>query len=333
MHPVVPATHGNAWSRHGLVPRVSAHAHWRVARLQVRVAANLTFVGVPLNTVTIGRDDGPTLVLVHGLGGSWQNWKPILGTLTERFRVVAVDLPGFGGSPRPYGRWTMHEAATAVAAAAARHARGPRLVCGHSLGGAVALQLAVDHPNEVDGMLLLSPAGVVAGQPRQLRRRHHAGHRMWRMFVRTNGSALLRSARLREQVLARVVHDPTVLDARSAAWLCGWVGHARSTLQARQEVIGTGLVDDLGRIGVPTRVVWGVEDRLLPLRTADVLEAELPGCVVTRLEQCGHLPHWERPAEVLAAAAELRELVLATTPPLRMPSQAVPEAAAPAAMR
>ncbi|MBA3476333.1 MAG: alpha/beta fold hydrolase, partial [Actinobacteria bacterium] len=107
----------------------------------------------------VGGKGGP-LLLLHGLAGSTRNWVELLPDLVQRYRVLAVDLPGHAGSGRlPRGAPTADFAAAAAAVLEAEASR-PALVAGHSFGGLVALRLAQSRPELVRGLLLVSPAGI-----------------------------------------------------------------------------------------------------------------------------------------------------------------------------
>src|SRR5215207_5231286 len=104
--------------------------------------------------------EGEPLLLLHGLAGSTGNWAELLPDLLQRYRVLAIDLPGHAGSGRlPRGASTADFAAVAAAVLEAE-ALGPALVAGHSFGGLVALRLARSRPELVRGLLLVSPAGI-----------------------------------------------------------------------------------------------------------------------------------------------------------------------------
>jgi pimeloyl-ACP methyl ester carboxylesterase len=110
---------------------------------------------------------GPAaIVLLHGLGSSSADWELQIPTLAERYRVLAVDLPGHGRSPRPRGAWTVEGMAAGVAGLLAALDEQPVHVVGLSLGGCVALALALDYPARVRSLVLvntfarLRPAGL-----------------------------------------------------------------------------------------------------------------------------------------------------------------------------
>src|SRR6188508_222877 len=107
--------------------------------------------------------EGPTVLLLHGLGGAASNWVAVAPALAERARIVVPELPGHGGSsalPAPVA--TLDAYADRVAGVL----ETPAVVAGHSLGGVVALRLALRHPRLVRGIVLAGSAGLSSGTRR-----------------------------------------------------------------------------------------------------------------------------------------------------------------------
>ena len=103
---------------------------------------------------------GPATVLVHGQGGSWQWWLRVLPTVSPHRRVIAVDLPGFGGSD-PIARGDVFTEHVATIIGLLDHlGLADATIAGHSMGGLVALQVACDHPDRVAGLMLIDAGGA-----------------------------------------------------------------------------------------------------------------------------------------------------------------------------
>jgi 3-oxoadipate enol-lactonase len=196
---------------------------------------------------TAGDSARPMLILVHGAGQASRMWRRQLDGLSNRFQVVAPDLPGFGQSP---GRFTMAGAVAGIAELARRHA--PAHVCGISLGSMVAAELAADHPELVDRLILSGPALAPARTSPQLVRRR----RRW------------------PGLLVRAVSD--VRDGRS-----GW-------LDVVGAVEATDLADRLPKITAPTLVLCGKRDRE-SLPDARARAAALPAAHLAEIPYVGHL--------------------------------------------
>lgn len=247
---------------------------------------------------------GPTLVLLHGLGGSAANWMEVVARLRGR-RVVAIDLPGHGGSPAPPREAGVATFADAVAAAIERTCETPALVAGHSFGGHVALRLALRRPDLVRGLLLVCPAGVSTGsraarqfvavttrlrpiravQPLVRRFRGHSRFRraVLRPWFVADGEALS------DQALGALLRDVRVHDDLRPA------GLAMTRDDLRPELAG---------VDCPSLVLWGARDLQLPLEDGIELARRLraPLRVVA---DCGHLLIVERPDAVIDALGSL----------------------------
>ncbi|MGQ0703713.1 MAG: alpha/beta fold hydrolase, partial [Gemmatimonadales bacterium] len=118
--------------------------------------------GVRLRTVRAGTGD-TTLVLLHGYGESLTTWRAVFDRLAERHRVVALDLPGFGESDKPDSSYALPAITQRLGRFLDRWTEGPVVLVGHSMGGELAAQLALDRPDRVRLLVLIAPAGYRVG--------------------------------------------------------------------------------------------------------------------------------------------------------------------------
>src|SRR5579863_1278171 len=124
--------------------------------------------GAPINVIELG--EGPALLFVHGLSGSWPNWLEQLPVFAASHRVIALDLPGFGRSPMPVEPISISGYARTLDALLGALGVSAAGVVGNSMGGFVAAELAINHPRRVERLALISPAGISTyGDPRGLR--------------------------------------------------------------------------------------------------------------------------------------------------------------------
>jgi pimeloyl-ACP methyl ester carboxylesterase len=255
--------------------------------------------GAVLNTIDIG--EGPPLVFVHGLSGSWRNWLEQVPVLAGDHRVIAVDLPGFGSSPMPtedisisgYGRVLERLfAALGIDAAA---------VVGNSMGGFVGAELAIAFPQLVERLVLISAAGIsTTGDPRTERalpslqriERVTAASAAW---VAARSDTVARRPRLREAALSVVVRHPRRLPAALAAEQLRGAG-TPGFLQALESIMHYDFRDRLAEIACPTLIVWGDGDRLINVRDADVFASLIPDSRKVVFADTGHMAMLERPA-------------------------------------
>ena len=114
--------------------------------------------GQDIHVEEIGPEHGPIAILIHGWSSSWFTWKPILPSLSKRYRCIAIDLPGFGKSPAPTERPTIAGYADLVAKLIEEFSDRAVLVLGHSMGGQIAATLALRFPVLVEKLVLLNPA-------------------------------------------------------------------------------------------------------------------------------------------------------------------------------
>jgi pimeloyl-ACP methyl ester carboxylesterase len=263
----------------------------KAAGLEPRFA---TVDGSRLRFVRAGT--GPAAVLLHGLASSIYTWKDTLPVLAPSHDVVALDLPGFGGSDQPV---PLSGAALPRAVVGLIEGLGlerPALV-GHSLGGAVAALAAARLEGRARRLVLLDAAGFnLAPEDRPA-------------LVRLAGSPagrLLELLPLRRRALALGLRqvffdDALVTPERVDEYLAplarpGAVASVRSLL--RDEGLSPAFQAALASLRLPTLVVWGREDAWIPVAHADRFAAALPGSRRVVLEGCGHMPQEERPAEV-----------------------------------
>jgi pimeloyl-ACP methyl ester carboxylesterase len=252
----------------------------------------------PLSVAEAGT--GPLLLAIHGLGGSKASFLPTIGALADSYRVVAVDLPGFGDSAKPlraayhasYFAGVMGEVLDAVGAESAH-------VVGNSMGGRIGIEMALTMSSRVDRLVLLAPAMA------WLRSRR------WAPVVR-----LLRP----ELSLLPMPVEPLVRRLFPAnGWAAAGVDEflrAYKTPRGRQafnacarniyldEPHGDdGLWSRLGALQQDSLFVWGRKDSLVPIAFMKHVERALPAARHLELD-CGHVPQVERPRETHAAIRE-----------------------------
>jgi monooxygenase len=249
---------------------------------------------------------GEPLLLLHGLSGSTANWVELVPQLSERFRVLAVDLPGHAGSGRLPGGATVGDFAAAAAGVLEAEETGPALVAGHSFGGQIALRLAHARPELTRGLLLVSPAGIKTGT-RGTRAVVVASARIrpgrWVAPLRNRyaGRAWCRRALFRPWF----VSDAAALTPRATHGLLEAMGKHSDTLTAGRAMLADDPRLDLGAIECPVVVLWGARDAQLPLEDAFEYTRRLRA-KLRLVADCGHLVIVERPHAVLDSLEELR---------------------------
>ena len=253
---------------------------------------------------------GPVVLLIHGITGSSATWEHVIEPLAERFTVVAPDLLGHGESAKPVGDYSLGAYASGLRDLVAALGYDRASVVGHSLGGGVAMQLAYQFPERCERMVLVSSGGL----GREL-------------------NALLRSAALPgSEVVLPLLCAPGVLRVSDSvgAFLGGlglragsdleeiWRGFSSlADAEARQAFIHTlrSLVDWGGqRVSatdrlylaeeMPTLIMWGERDRIIPLRHGVQAHRLVPGSRFEAFPGAGHFPHRDDPRRFVDVLSE-----------------------------
>jgi pimeloyl-ACP methyl ester carboxylesterase len=247
---------------------------------------------VDLHYVDAG--DGPPLLLLHGLGGSTFGFRYLIPLLSPRFRVLAVDLKGFGYSERPpSGDYSLTAQARLVKDLMDALNIERAAVLGHSLGGAVAMHLAVAFPERVERLILVSSASD------RETRRGVRGAGLLRLFLPVVGAFTLQNRWFRERSLRSGCYDPAYITPEVME------GYLRpSRIRGYIRSLGKLMVDrkndpplDPSAIRQPTLIIWGEGDRWLPPSRGRALQEFIPDSRLVIVERAGHLVLEEQPEE------------------------------------
>ena len=241
---------------------------------------------------------GPPVILLHGIGRSLEDWIEQHELLQARHRVYSMDLPGYGWSEPLAEPYTLPALARFVAGFLdAVQVAEPVHLVGNSLGGAVAMQLAVDAPDRIASLALVNSAGFG--------REVTIGLRL--LAIRPLGRLLLRPSRYgARQVERSLFHNPAfVTQARiEHAFALAQRPHAAKVLLETTLNLGTicgvrpqwrkTLLRALAELEVPTLIVWGDRDLILPAAHLNAARAHLPRAQTHLFPNTGHMPQIER---------------------------------------
>lgn len=228
---------------------------------------------------------GEPVLLLHGLGGSIESWANSIGGLAKSFRVIAVDLPGFGLSDKPKMNYAIRFYTKFVSQFLKELEINKISIVGSSLGGHVAAEVAISHPRLVKKLVLVSPAGAL---PRSFK----GSPALWR-YVQVINAKSFEQAKYAlfavdnkpvDDSYAQSVYEKISMPGAREAFMSALAGSAKAPR----------LTSRLNKIKAPTLLLWGKEDYMIPVKFAEPF-IEMKNCRVILLEDCGHRPHFERP--------------------------------------
>lgn len=230
--------------------------------------------------------DGPPVVLLHGQGGNGPSWSAQSEALAARYSVHALDLRGHGASNFPPGRWTMGMFAADVAALIRSLGLGPCHVVGHSLGGMVALQLALDAPERVRSLAIVNSSAY--------------GHGLWlrtlliRTFIRLRGMAVFArlNAKLHLPEPGQQLQRERLVQVMGACSPDGYLG-------AQAAVDGFDVRARLSEIAQPVLIVHSEQDAIALEDKRLIAEKVQHGRLVT-ISDSRHVVLWDQPERLCA---------------------------------
>jgi pimeloyl-ACP methyl ester carboxylesterase len=266
--------------------------------------------GRPVNTIDLG--EGPPLVFVHGLAGSWPNWLEQLPVFADRHRVIAMDLPGFGHSPMPRERITISGYARLLDGLFDELGIDAATLIGNSMGGFVSAELAIAFPQRVERLVLVSPAGISSYDDPRGKRALPVVRRLRRLLTgitawgAANADAIAGRPGLRRLTLGNLLSHPGLLGAQLAAELVRGAGKP-GFMQALEANLNYEIRDRLPEIACPTLIVWGDRDRVVLARDAYVYAEMIPRSRKVIYADTGHLTMLERPDAFNALLQEFLE--------------------------
>jgi len=243
--------------------------------------------GLRLRYLELGAGIGVPALLMHGFGADLNTWMFTQPALAEGRRVVALDLPGHGGSAKELRGADAESFAAIVGQAADALGIARMHLVGHSMGGGIAIAFALRQPERVATLSLIASASL--------------GPEINAAFI----DGFVRAARRREavEVLGLLVHDPALVSRTMVEDVLRYKrldGVAAALARIAEEWFPQGrqkaeLGSALASLNLPVQIIWGREDRIIPVAHTEALTARLP---VHIIEESGHLPHMERAGEV-----------------------------------
>jgi pimeloyl-ACP methyl ester carboxylesterase len=259
-----------------------------------------TINGQQIYATEEGHPNRQVALLIHGWSSSWYAMSPLLGLVSQRFRAISIDLPGYGKSPPLPNRTTIPAYADILADLIEEVTDGPVVLVGHSMGGMTGLTLALRYPALIERMVLIDP--TISGHlsrsinlmisPIMLLERFGLGSLIVsaaeRMFVGIT-DRMMRPVSFAERTgITEEDYKRLRTDARRP-------GQGRARAECFLAMRENDLRGRLHQVETPSLVLWGAEDNTVPLRDAGVVADEWPEADLRIIPKAGHWPHFEAP--------------------------------------
>lgn len=256
----------------------------------------ITVAGISLHVRDDGPKDAPALILLHGFGSSLHTFEPWAQNLKEDYRVVRFDLPGSGLSPPdPTGNYTDARSMTLIIALMDQLGIKTATLAGNSIGGRIAWNFAVDHPDRIDKLVLISPDGFAspgfaygeaADVPAVMKAMRFA---LPKSAIRPNLTASYGNPKLLTEATVARYYDLMLAP-----------GGRGALLKRMEQTVLTNPADRLPKIKAPVLLLWGKKDRLIPFSNSADYTALLPNSQLVAFKDLGHVPMEENPQVSLA---------------------------------
>jgi pimeloyl-ACP methyl ester carboxylesterase len=288
--PKVFSTHRRKDAKKNITLRLCAFALILCASLttfasQAPVEKEVLVFGQKIHYLEAG--SGPTIILLHGLGGSARGWQPNIGPLAEKFHVVALDQIGFGKSDKPLTNYRIRTYVDFLDQFCKQLKIERASLVGSSMGGWIGVLFTAAFPDRVDKLVLVDAAGYAP--PKDIDPR---------IFYALNPTTREGMKLLTAKVFYnKFFQTDAAIDASMAARLAAGDGY---TIKSITESIIRGedfLDETVKTIKHPTLIIWGREDGLTPLADGQRFSKDITGSKLVVFDQCGHVPNFEKPAE------------------------------------
>ncbi len=277
----------------------------------------------------IEQGSGPALIFIHGLGANLNVWNYNFFEFAKTHRCIALDLPGFGNSAKKETEYSFDLFARTIVGLMDKLGIEKAAMIGNSMGGHTAAYLGIHFPERVDMLVLVDPSGTLK-IPWYLKLfllyPEFSASLIHRLFIkRLEGqepekikTTILATGKRFPILLNLFFHDAATHPAED--FMNFFVGHLATIISKAQfhyflrtfsrlakRIDQTNLTPDLPRIKAPTLLIWGDDDRQVPLRFAKIFHRQTPGSKFLIISHAGHIPMIEKPDEFNCALKEFLE--------------------------
>ncbi len=251
-----------------------------------------------IHAMEAGRPGRQIALMIHGWSSSWYAMSPLMAPLAQRFHCIAIDLPGYGQSPRLEGRTTIPRYVELLADLIEQIGDNSVVLLGHSMGGMISITLALKYPVLVERMVLLSP--TISGRLSNFINFFILPVTMLERF--SPGSLLVSAVEKSVVGITDRLMRPVSFAERSGISEAAYMrlradarrpGQGRVRAECFDAMRENDLCGRISHIEIPTLILWGAEDNTVPLRDAGVVADEWPAADLRILPKAGHWPHFE----------------------------------------
>jgi 2-hydroxy-6-oxonona-2,4-dienedioate hydrolase len=256
---------------------------------KAQTAKEVLIFGQKIQYVEAG--SGPTVILLHGLGGSSQGWQFNVGALAEKYHVVVPDQIGFGKSDKPFVNYRIRTYVDFLDQFCKQLKIERATLVGNSMGGWIAAMFTASFPDRVDKLVLVDAAGYAPPKDFDTR-----------VFFGLNPT----TREGMKVLIAKVFYNKAFqtdafIDQSIAARLAAGDGYTINSI-TESIIRGEDFLDDVVKtIKRPTLIIWGRQDGLVLLTEGERFNKDIAGSKMIVIEQCGHVPNVEKPGEFNAA--------------------------------
>jgi pimeloyl-ACP methyl ester carboxylesterase len=256
--------------------------------------------------------NGDPILCLHGLGANIFSWRHFITPFSRNNKLILVDFKGSGKSPKPRDtHYSIEEKADEIYNLIMEEDLTNLTLIGNSLGGAVALLLAIrlgkENPGRLSRLVLIDSAGDKKSVP---------GHLKLLRSILGEPIIYLTPSKLAARMTLRMCYFDskriTTQEVEAYAAPIASPGGRHALLQTARRCIPANvdhLIEEISRITIPTFILWGREDKVIPLKVGQLLNQLIPNSTLEIIEHCGHVPQEEKPAETIALISKF----LATT--------------------
>ncbi|QLC24709.1 alpha/beta hydrolase [Parasphingopyxis algicola] len=259
--------------------------------------------GLTVHVRDQGPRDAPVIVLIHGSSASLQTWEPWVERLSDDYRIVIYDQPGHGlTGPTPDGNYDTAVFVETAQGVADALALDRFVIGGNSMGGWVSWNYALAHGDRLDGLVLVDASGAPDARPQSI----PIGFRIARMPVVSSIMQKITPRSMIERSLQQSVSNREMIDEAMVDRyydLIRYPGNRAATLARSRAERTVASPETMARIAVPTLLIWGQEDGLVPLAAGEWFDTHIPDSALIVYPGIGHIPMEETPDR---SAADLR---------------------------